>query len=238
MGGRVGSGVAAVELSRHPWLPFPVSRSLNPAMHFTVPPPNLTACHHVEQDWALFRASENGSGPETLRFWETIHTTVIIGRGGRVTDEVFEESCASDGVPVLRRCSGGGAVVLGPGCLNYALVLSLVQRPELVDLRRSYQIILERLAGALAVPGLMPSGTSDLALDGRKVSGNAQRRGSRALLHHGTLLYAYDLRLSERYLRKPARQPRYRHGRSHVDFLTNLPLPVEVIRQRVAAAWL
>ena len=129
--------------------------------------PHLSATDQIEQDWALFRAVENGSPTETLRFWETIHPTVVIGRGGRVTDEVFEESCASDGVPVLRRCSGGGAVVLGPGSLNYALVLSLVQRPELADLRRSYQIILERLAEGLALPGLQPSGTSDLALDGR-----------------------------------------------------------------------
>ncbi|MGH9159667.1 MAG: lipoate--protein ligase family protein [Vicinamibacteraceae bacterium] len=199
---------------------------------------DLTVSDEIEQDWALFHAVENGAPTETLRLWETIHPTVVIGRGGRVTDEVLEEACASDGVSILRRCSGGGAVVLGPGSLNYALVLSLVQRRELADLRRSYHVILERLAGALAVRGLRPCGTSDLALNGRKVSGNAQRRGRRALLHHGTLLYAYDPRLSERYLRTPVRQPRYRRGRSHVDFLTNLPLTVEVLRQRVAAAWL
>ncbi|MPZ16307.1 MAG: lipoate--protein ligase family protein [Luteitalea sp.] len=207
-------------------------------MHLIADQPDLSATDQVAQDWALFRAAEDGSANETLRFWETIHPTVVIGRGGHLTDEVFEQSCALDGVPIARRCSGGGAVVLASGCLNYALVLSLVQRPDLVDLRRSYHIILERLAEALAVPGLRPSGTSDLGVDGRKVSGNAQRRGRRALLHHGTLLYAFDPRLSERYVREPVRQPPYRRGRPHVDFLTNLPLPVHAIRKRVAAAWL
>jgi lipoate-protein ligase A len=207
-------------------------------MHFIPDQPDISATDQVDQDWALFRAVENGSANETLRFWEAIHPTVVIGCGGRIADEVFDESCASDGVPILRRCSGGGAVVLGPGCLNYALVLSLVQRPNLVDLRRSYHIILERLTEALALPGLGSAGTSDLALDGRKVSGNAQRRGRRALLHHGTLLYGFDPRLSARYLREPVRQPSYRERRPDMDFLTNLPLPVEVIRQRVAAAWL
>ncbi|MPY86564.1 MAG: lipoate--protein ligase family protein [Luteitalea sp.] len=200
--------------------------------------PDLSPPDQLAHDWTLFRAAEDGSASETLRFWETIHPAVVVGRGGRISDEVRDQTCTADGVPILRRCSGGGAVVLGPGSLNYALVLSLVQRPELVDVRRSYRIILGRLAEALAVPNLTFSGTSDLALGTRKVSGNAQRRGTRALLHHGTLLYAFDPRLSERYLKEPRRQPPYRGRRPHADFLTNLPLSAAAIRERITRAWL
>ena len=91
---------------------------------------------------------------------------------------------------VLRRFSGGGAVVLGPGCLNYAVALSLVSRPELADVAASFECSWAIVA-ALGSRGCRLPGT-DLALDGRKVSGNAQRRGRRALLHHGTLLYDFD----------------------------------------------
>ena len=49
----------------------------------------------------------------------------------------------------------------------------------------------------------------------RKICGNAQRWKRRAFLHHGTILYDFDLAKIERYLRLPARQPDYRAGRAH-----------------------
>jgi lipoate-protein ligase A len=87
------------------------------------------------------------------------------------------------------------------------------------------------------MPGLSVAGETDLAFRGRKVSGNAQRRGRRALIHHGTLLFEFDARLATRYLKEPARQPAYRVGRRHAAFLGNLPLSVETIRARLESAW-
>jgi lipoate---protein ligase len=148
---------------------------------------------------------------------------------------VSEDACRADGIPVLARDSGGGTVVLGAGCLNYALAVSLVSRPALVDVTASFRIVLETIASALGVPGLVRCGT-DLALDGRKVGGSAQRRGRRALLHHGTLLFAFDAALATRYLREPDRQPAYRQRRCHEAFLTNLPLAETELRTRLECA--
>ena len=150
-------------------------------------------------------------------------------------DHVDLDACRADGVEVLRRSSGGGAVVLGPGCLNYAIAVSLVSRPELVDVAGSFCAILGQIAASLGVPGVSIAGHADLSLHGRKVSGNAQRRGRHALLHHGTLLYDFDPRYAVRYLKEPARQPAYRAARPHAEFLGNLPLSVQVIRARLAA---
>src|SRR5262249_55637972 len=93
------------------------------------------------------------------------------------------------------------------------------------------------LGNALALPELGCAGTSDLALAGRKVSGNAQQRKRRHLLHHGTLLYAFDGQHLGRYLRMPGRQPEYRQGREHVDFVTNLPLPRAELERRLRVAF-
>ena len=84
----------------------------------------------------------------------------------------------------------------------------------------------------------MLAGLADLALAGRKVSGNAQRRGRCGVLHHGTVLYDFDASLAERYLLEPPRQPDYRAGRSHQAFLGNLPLSGDVVRQRIQTACL
>src|SRR5262249_37523848 len=153
---------------------------------------------------------------ETLRFWESSGYAAVLGRSGEAERDPDLALCNRDGLAVLRRRSGGGAVVVGPGCLCFALVLSLERRPELQNVGPSYRLILEPLARAL---GVEFEARSDLALGGRKVSGSAQRRARRALLHHGTVLYDFDLARIERYLREPARQPASRPGRRHRELV-------------------
>jgi len=142
-------------------------------------------------------------------------------------------------VPVLRRASGGGTVLLGPGCLCFSLVLSYERGPALREITPSYVCILDRVREALA--GLLPTieraGTSDLMAGGLKFSGNAQQRKRSHLLHHGTLLYDFDLSRFGRYLWMPARQPEYRGQREHEAFLRNLPAGADELKLRLNDAW-
>jgi lipoate-protein ligase A len=194
------------------------------------------AADNLALDEALLLAAEAGSGGEVLRLWEWPHPAVVLGAGCRLADDVDEEACRADGVPILRRASGGGTVLLGPGCLLYSLVLRYDRAPEMAQIHSSYVCILQRIATALR-PGAVPTGISDLALEGRKFSGNAQQRKRDHFLHHGTLLYAFDLQRVSRYLRPPPRQPAYREGRTHVDFLRNLEVPGEELKRRLREAW-
>jgi len=205
-------------------------------MHQTAVHLDQTAADHLEREWRLFQRVEAGDGDGLYCIWQTPVPVVVIGRFTAAAEHVIEDACRADNVPVLRRCSGGGTVVLGPGSVNYAVAVPLVSRPELQDVAASFRIILGRIAAALDVPGLSMAGDTDLVLNGRKVSGNAQRRGRRALLHHGTLLHDFDPGLAVRYLREPSRQPAYRARRSHEAFLGNLPLSSAEVRARVHAA--
>ncbi len=199
-----------------------------------------TPAENLALDEALLRACEEEGGPETLRFWESPSRFVALGRSRRVDEDVDIGACRADGVPVLRRVSGGGTVLQGPGCLSYALVLRLDRDRELADVTRTNRWILERHASAVgSVTGRAVSlrGTSDLAVGDRKVSGNAQRRTRRAVLVHGTFLLDLDAAAVARYLPTPGDQPDYRAGRSHAEFLTTLPVPGERLRQALARAW-
>jgi lipoate---protein ligase len=176
---------------------------------------------------------------EVLRTWEWTAPAVVLGAAGRLTQEVHEDACRRDGVPILRRSSGGGTVLLGHGCLCFTLVLAYERAPQLTEIASSYRYILSRIAEALAArfPGIEPEGTSDLARAGRKVSGNSQQRKRRHLLHHGTLLYDFDAKRLEHYLPPPRRQPEYRRLRGHDDFLANLPIAVEELKQCLRNTW-
>lgn len=179
----------------------------------------------------------SGQPREFLRFWESARYFVVLGVSGRLKEDVQVASCREDGVPILRRISGGGTVLQGPGSLNFSLVLSLDCHPELRELKRSYAHVLETLARALGIPDLTPRGTSDLALLDRKISGNAQKRTRGALLHHGSILHGFDIGKISRYLREPAVQPDYRKARPHEDFVTNVGLSPAEIKARLRQAW-
>jgi lipoate-protein ligase A len=198
-----------------------------------------TAAENLALDEALLLEAEDGRGGEVLRVWEWPHPTVVLGAGCWLTRDVDEAACAAHDVPVLRRASGGGTVLLGAGCLLYSLVLAYDRSPALRDISTSYRYILDRVREGLAgaVPVIEVAGISDLAVDGRKFSGNAQQRKRRYLLHHGTLLYAFDLGRVGRYLRMPERQPDYRGRRDHEAFLRNLPLTSAELIACLRTAW-
>lgn len=190
-------------------------------------------------DEALLDEAEAGRSGATLRFWESPVPFVVLGLTQVLVDEVHEDVCAEDGVPILRRASGGGCVLQGIGCLNFALILERSSHPDLSAIRSSNQYILGRVSSALAAIGLESQieGVSDLTLQGRKVSGNAQRRRKRFLLHHGTLLHGADLGLIARYLKEPTKRPDYRADRDHLDFVGNLPASPDSLKEALAASF-
>jgi lipoate-protein ligase A len=204
---------------------------------------DLTLHAHEENlalDEALLDEAEQSDGPtETLRIWEPGEEMVVVGRSSVVEDEARVETCRRRGVPILRRASGGAAVLVGPGCLMYAVVLSYRRRPELARLDHAHRFVLGALAAALGrlVPGIACQGTSDLAIAGRKFSGNSLRCKRRHLLYHGTLLYDFPLGRISEFLKMPSRQPAYRQSRAHDEFVTNLPLEADAIRQTLRSAF-
>lgn len=195
---------------------------------------------NVAFDEALLMQAEAEPEPvEYLRLWEAPAPLVVIGRSSRVEEEVDRAACALAGVPILRRPSGGAAIVAGPGCLMYAVVLSVALRPEVHAVDRAHRCVLETLVAALARrwPGVVRRGTSDLALGERKFSGNSLRVRKTHVLYHGTLLYRFDLASVAQWLRMPPRQPEYRWGREHGAFLANLPATREELRTALVEAW-
>lgn len=191
-------------------------------------------------DEALLLSAEEGSADESLRFWSSRGLFVVLGYSRSAEEDVDVQRCRRDGVPVLRRYSGGGTILQGPGCLNYNLVLRRDRDSELATITGTTRAILERHVAALS-PFLRGTitreGDSDLAIDGKKFSGNAQRRLSACVQFHGTVLLDFDPDSLERYLHEPARQPAYRGGRTHRNFVANIPLQSGLVRELLASAW-
>ncbi|MBX7056938.1 MAG: lipoate--protein ligase family protein [Leptospirales bacterium] len=175
-----------------------------------------------------------------LRLWSN-PLCIVLGRSDQLTANIPEARRSIESsqlrrrwtadAPVLRRLSGGGAVLHGPGNLNYSLFVSLEKNPDFYPLRISYALLLGIVRKALEAQGLaaLLRGQSDLVVTAEngtlmKISGNAQFRRRGALVLHGTLIMRPELieRVSD-YLLHPPREPDYRSGRDHRRFLTHLP---------------
>jgi len=218
-------------------------------LDLTLPSP----AENLAADEALLDWCEAGAGDETLLFWEPRETFVVVGYANKVATEVNVAACAANGVPIFRRCSGGGAVVQMSGGLNYSLILRIAENSPTRNIASANQFIMEKNRAAIeaAVKSLKPeaeiavSGHTDLTLVTRhpspvtvqKFAGNSQRRRKHFLLFHGTLLLNGNLALISELLLTPSIQPDYRARRPHEDFVTNLNLPAEKVRAALAKEW-
>jgi len=199
-----------------------------------------TPAENLALDEALLLAAEAADeSQELVRIWEPRQTFVVLGSSSRIDLETDTAACLADDVPVLRRPSGGAAVVTGPGCLMYAVVLAYDRHPHLQAIDEAHRFVLGRLATVLSrkVEAVAHAGTSDLAIGDRKFSGNSIRCKRRHLLYHGTLLYRFPLAHIGRYLKTPPRQPDYRRERPHDEFLANLAMDRESLCEAVRDAF-
>lgn len=193
-----------------------------------------TPQENILYDDVLLHLAEQGQQGEILRFWESHQYFIVLGRVSKEQDDIKFDEVDKDHIPILRRSSGGGTVLQGKGCLNYSLVLSKGWDPHIADLRKSYQVILNKVIESLRQLGVDSKFclTSDIALitNNKKISGNAQKRSKKFILHHGTILYDFDLEKIKQYLTIPKDIPEYRQGRSHLDFIANIPSSANKIK--------
>jgi lipoate-protein ligase A len=199
-----------------------------------------TPAQNLACDEALLNAVEANESAAILRFWESEKYFVVLGYGNKGAKEVNVAACQSHDLSILRRCSGGGAVLQGPGCLNYSLVLPIEEHGETGTITGANRLIMERhrcaVASLLGKP-VQVQGYTDLTIEGLKFSGNAQRRTRRYFLFHGTFLLRLDVALMQQVLLPPSREPAYRNHRSHSAFMTQINISREALKSALCQEW-
>jgi lipoate-protein ligase A len=206
-------------------------------LDLTLPSP----AENLAADEFFLDAAENGGGGEIILFWEPRETFVVVGYANKVATEVNVAACEAKGIPIFRRCTGGGTVVQMRGGLNYSLILRIDEVGETRNITTANQFIMEKNRRAIAT--LLPQsaisvrGHTDLCVGDVKFAGNSQRRRKNFLLFHGTLLLDCDLTLISELLLMPSLQPAYRASRPHKEFITNLNLPAPAVKAALAKEW-
>ena len=157
-----------------------------------------------------------------LLLWQN-DNTIVIGQNQNAEAEINRAFVEEHGIHVVRRTTGGGAVYHDLGNLNYSFITDLGNAEQLT-MERFTQPIVEALK-ALGLDA-EASGRNDILVEGRKISGTAQRVTRDRILHHGTLLFDADPSMvagalnvdPEKFRSKSAKSVRSRIGNIR-DFL-------------------
>lgn len=164
-----------------------------------------------------------------LLLWQN-DNTIVIGQNQNAEAEINRAFVEEHGIHVVRRTTGGGAVYHDLGNLNYSFITD-VGDAEQLTMERFTRPIVE----ALKALGLQAeaSGRNDILVEGRKVSGTAQRVTRDRILHHGTLLFDADPSMvagalnvdPEKFRSKSAKSVRSRIGNIRAFLQEDMDLP-------------
>jgi lipoate---protein ligase len=213
-------------------------------LFYTAPTP----AEDLALEEAIHLAVETGVAPMTWRLWSARAPAVVLGTGQEAAREANVPQAQQRGVQILRRHSGGGAVVIGPGTINFSVFFPYEEMPGSETIRGATHTALQPVMDLLKNWALKPSeaGYSDLALlcaDGtlRKIAGNSQARKKNSAVVHGTLLADPDWERIGAVLNFPTSVPDYRANREHRAFLTCLreqgaPHSIEAFRDSLLTA--
>ncbi|MDX2258363.1 MAG: hypothetical protein NW205_05535 [Hyphomicrobiaceae bacterium] len=160
---------------------------------------------HIAYDAALIELHAAGEAPDTVRLLR-FPPTVLVGRHQVLAREVHVERCRAEGVGLVRRLTGGGAIYLDEGQVGWELVFG---RKSLgLDTLGDYaQAISEAVAGGLSEAFAIRARfrpRNDIEVDGRKISGTSGYFEGDTLVYQGTVLVDFDAARMARLLNTPA----------------------------------
>jgi lipoate---protein ligase len=145
---------------------------------------------------------------------------IVMGISGKAEEHIDHEKIQTKPIPIIRRFSGGGTVVVDE---NTLFVTFIFERKD-IDLGNCPKKIME-WSEAIYKPVFHPQNfqlkENDYVLSDKKVGGNAQYFSKNRWLHHTTFLWDYDKDLMK-LLQIPPKMPEYRQKRAHTDFLDTL----------------
>lgn len=195
--------------------------------------------------------------------WVPAGKAIVLGNSQEPEKELNMAAILADGIPVFKRASGGGAVLLSPGCVCLGLRFAKDKSLSIHDYFAKGSAVISEVAAERLGLDLRLRGTSDLACLGplgaeaamgeklaesegnpegtleRKVAGCALYMPRDFVLYLVSILVDPDFDGIEKYLAHPSKEPGYRGGRSHRDFLAGLgPLSGKKLQPTDLATWL
>lgn len=147
---------------------------------------------------------------------------VVMGASGKPQLEVHEQVLQTRGIPLFKRKGGGGTVVLGPGVIVVTVHAGVAHPYRNLSYFKAINACLMKVFQTWRNLPYVHKGISDIALGEKKLVGTSIFRRKQYLLYQASVLVDFDSTIVHQLLKHPPKEPDYRKGRSHKEFMTDL----------------
>lgn len=154
--------------------------------------------------------------------WQPNSVYIVLGRANSVESSVVEEAALLDNVKIFKRPSGGESVILSPNMLVFSSKFEKEKDKKPGDYFSAINSMLIQELSKLGIKELYSKGISDISINNKKIMGSSMYLTGNTLFYHAVLNVSEDVNLLSRYLKHPSREPDYRVGRSHTEFVTSI----------------
>ncbi|HNX73780.1 MAG TPA: biotin/lipoate A/B protein ligase family protein [Spirochaetales bacterium] len=195
------------------------------------------ASFNMGLDMAILDAVASGQSLPTLRFYEWSPPAISLGYFQSVEEEINLEACKANGVDVVRRITGGGAV-FHDAEVTYSIGIPEDHPLAAASIIESYRILCQGIIDGLRVLGIEAqfAPINDIVVGNKKISGNAQTRRKHCIFQHGTVLLAVNPELMFSLLKVPKEKSRgkmiedIKAGVTSIEALKGQALRIETVQ--------
>jgi lipoate-protein ligase A len=173
-------------------------------------------------DALFFNGDQSTSRRPGHLVWKPGFTCIVLGFSSDVEKSVYIENVRNDNIPVFKRPSGGEAVLLSPRTLVVSAVKFREKLQHVKTYFKDYNGRIIRALESMGVKYLSQKGISDISIGEQKIVGSAIYQDKEKVFYHAVLNVGEPGSVIEKYLKHPLKEPGYRQGRRHMDFVTSL----------------
>lgn len=163
-----------------------------------------------------------GRPSKQLFAWRPRKTYVVLGRANKAEASLTEAALIDNSLIITKRPSGGESVILSPKMIGIAVLLPVIKGLKSRDYFLAVNDAIINELKRYGVKNLTTKGISDISIGEKKIMGSSVYRTRETVFYHAVLNVSEDIDLISKYLKHPTREPDYRKGRKHDDFVTSL----------------
>ena len=162
-------------------------------------------------------------GKYRFDIWIPQNQCIVLGKSKKETEDINLEFTNSDKIPVTRRVTGGGTVLIDEGCIIIDIGFRAKNRNKTIDLLSKGNSVLVEALQSLGIPAEVDSSWPDIKIDNYKICGSSLGIRNTLFLYSASMLYkSSTIKKIDYYLTTPKRSPEYRQLREHKDFLISI----------------
>ncbi len=153
--------------------------------------------------------------------WNPDKLYIVLGRSDDFESAVVKEQADENNATVVKRPSGGHSVILSEKTIVVSLLFKTNELNTKEIFKKSNAFIIDALT-KLGVDNITEKGISDICIGNKKILGSSIYKKSDKVFYHAVINHSEDVNLIQNLLKHPKKEPDYRAGRNHKDFVTSI----------------